>query len=139
LNFSCPLLSRPVHVILPQRLPVTPQRTFGTAQKHCSFLRAREEALVRAGSYDLKLIPGRSPPSRAGKQKKSGACVWVGFWRTLAWLEPISKSPEEDNKAGELDKTQEVLCVVLPADEDPTLPLNPSKEALNEPSSHEST
>jgi len=54
-------------------------------------------------------------------------------------LEPISKSPEEDNEAGELDKTQEVLCVVLPADEDPTLPLNPSKEALNEPSSHETT
>jgi hypothetical protein len=52
-------------------------------------------------------------------------------------LEPISKSPEEDNEAGELDKTQEVLCVVLPADKDPTLPLNPSKEALNEPSSHE--
>jgi len=36
-------------------------------------------------------------------------------------LEPIPKSPEEDNKAGELDKAQEILCVVLPADEDPTL------------------
>jgi hypothetical protein len=54
-------------------------------------------------------------------------------------LEPISKSPEEDNEAGELDKAQEVLCVILPANEDPTLPLNPSKEALNEPSPHEAT
>jgi hypothetical protein len=51
-------------------------------------------------------------------------------------LEPISKSPEEGNEAGELDKVQEVLSVILPADEDPTLPLNPSKEALNDPSSH---
>ena len=35
-------------------------------------------------------------------------------------LEPISKSPEEDDEAGELDKTEEVLCVELPADEDAT-------------------
>ena len=54
-------------------------------------------------------------------------------------VEPISKSPEEDNQAGELDKAQEVLCVILPTDEDPALPLNPSKEALNEPSPHEAT
>jgi hypothetical protein len=54
-------------------------------------------------------------------------------------LEPISKSPEEDNEASELDKAQEVLCVILPAAEDPTLPLNPSKEAFNEPSPHESS
>ena len=32
-------------------------------------------------------------------------------------LEPISKSPEEGNEAGELDKAHEVLCVVLPTDE----------------------
>ena len=30
-------------------------------------------------------------------------------------LEPISKSSEEDNEAGELDKAEEVLSVVLPA------------------------
>ena len=54
-------------------------------------------------------------------------------------LEPISKSPEEDNEAGELNKAQEVLRMVFPADEDATLPLKPSKEALNEPSSHEAT
>jgi len=50
-------------------------------------------------------------------------------WR----LEPISKSPEEDNEAGELSKAQEILGVVLPADEDSALPLHPGEEALNEP------
>ena len=29
-------------------------------------------------------------------------------------VEPISKSPEEDKEAGELNKAQEVLGVVLP-------------------------
>jgi hypothetical protein len=51
-------------------------------------------------------------------------------------LEPISKSPEEDNEAGELNKAQEVLGVVLPANEDPALPLKPGEEALDEPASH---
>ena len=51
-------------------------------------------------------------------------------------LEPISKSSEEDNEAGELDKTEEVLGVILPADENAALPLDPSEEALDEPASH---
>jgi len=33
-------------------------------------------------------------------------------------LEPVSKSLEEDNEAGELNKAQEILGIVLPADED---------------------
>src|SRR6266511_3557305 len=45
------------------------------------------------------------------------------FWSGC--LEPISKSPEEDNEAGELNKAEEVLGVVLPADEDSALPLDP--------------
>jgi len=49
-------------------------------------------------------------------------------------LEPISKSSEEDNEAGELYKAEEVLSVVLPADEDATLPLYPGEEPLDEPS-----
>src|SRR4029077_6172386 len=49
-------------------------------------------------------------------------------------LEPISKSSEEDHEAGELYKAEEVLGVVLPADEDATLPLYPSEEPLDEPS-----
>ena len=48
-------------------------------------------------------------------------------------VEPISKSSEEDNEAGELDKAEEVLSVVLPADEYATLPLYPGEEALDEP------
>ena len=55
---------------------------------------------------------------------------------TPAKLEPISKSSEEDNEAGELDKAEEVLGVILPADEDAALPLDPSEEALDEPASH---
>jgi len=52
------------------------------------------------------------------------------------WLEPISKSFEEDNEAGELNKAQEILGRVLPADEDSVLPLHPAEEALNEPAAH---
>ena len=54
----------------------------------------------------------------------------------LITLEPISKSPEEDNEASERYETEEVLGVVFPTDEDAALPLNPSKEALHEPASH---
>jgi hypothetical protein len=48
-------------------------------------------------------------------------------------LEPISKLPEQDDKAGELDETEEVLGMILPTDEDATLPLYPSEEALDQP------
>ena len=51
-------------------------------------------------------------------------------------IEPISKSSEEDNEAGELNKAQKVLGVVFPAHKDAALPLNPRKEALDEPASH---
>ena len=54
----------------------------------------------------------------------------------LGQLEPISKSPEEDDEASELYEAEEVLGVVFPTDEDAALPLNPSKEALHEPASH---
>jgi hypothetical protein len=47
--------------------------------------------------------------------------------KTPLRLEPISKSPEEDNEAGELNKAQE---------KDSALPLDPSEEALNEPAAH---
>jgi hypothetical protein len=51
-------------------------------------------------------------------------------------LEPISKSFEEDNEAGKLDKAEEIVGMVLPANEDLALPLSPSEEALDEPASH---
>ncbi len=47
----------------------------------------------------------------------------------------VSKSPEEDNEAGELHKAQEVLSVVFPTNKDTALPLDPGKEALDEPTS----
>jgi hypothetical protein len=51
-------------------------------------------------------------------------------------LEPISKLPEEDNEAGELNKAEEVLSVELPADEYAALPLYPGEETLDELASH---
>jgi hypothetical protein len=51
-------------------------------------------------------------------------------------LELISKSFEEDDEAGKLDKAEEIVGVVLPANEDPALPLNSGEEALDEPASH---
>ena len=46
-------------------------------------------------------------------------------------VEAISKSFEEDNEAGELDKSEEVRRMILPADENAALPLDPGKEALD--------
>ena len=54
---------------------------------------------------------------------------------TDMYLEPISKSSEEDDKASKLHETEEVVGVILPADEDAALPLYPSKEPLDEPAS----
>ena len=51
-------------------------------------------------------------------------------------VEPVSKSSEEENKAGELDESKEVLGVVFPADENAALPLDPRKEAFDEPAAH---
>ncbi len=59
-----------------------------------------------------------------------GFCLWL--WSNAhEELEPISKSSEEDNEAGELDEAEEVLGMILPADEDAALPLDPRKEAFD--------
>ncbi len=58
-----------------------------------------------------------------------------GYIRSIC-LEPISKSPEEHDEGGELDKPEKVLGVVLPADQDTALPLYPCEEAFDEPPSH---
>ena len=71
----------------------------------------------------------------AGPNQTSADFIMPGC-RDAASLEPISKSSEEDNEAGELDKTEDVLGVILPADEDAALPLDPSEEALDEPAPH---
>ena len=53
--------------------------------------------------------------------------------RTNKLLEPISKLPEQDNEASELNESEEVLGVVFPTDEETALPLDPGEEALDEP------
>src|SRR5215510_3362047 len=63
-----------------------------------------------------------------------GATGWLMV--SGARLEPISKPFEEDHETCKLDKAEEIVGVVLPANEDPALPLNPGEEALNEPASH---
>src|SRR6516165_12579511 len=52
-----------------------------------------------------------------------------------AELEPISKSPEEDDEASELDKAEEVLGVIPPAHKYAALPLDPGEEAFYQPPS----
>ena len=48
------------------------------------------------------------------------------------WLEPISKSSEEDDEASELHEAKEVLGIELPAHEKAALPLNPGEEPLDQ-------
>ena len=61
--------------------------------------------------------------------------AWGRDETEVADLEPISKLPEEHGDAGQLHKAQEIGGVVLPADEQPPLPLQPGKEALDKPAS----
>src|SRR6476661_9609156 len=67
------------------------------------------------------------------------AAVRVRYPRTADSLEPISKSSEQDNEAGELDEAEEVLWIKLPTHEDSALPLDPCEEALDEPTPQEAT
>lgn len=48
-------------------------------------------------------------------------------------LEPISKLPEQDEQARELNEAEEVLRIKLPADEETPAPLNPGEEAFDQP------
>ena len=50
-----------------------------------------------------------------------------------AFLEPISKSFEEDDEAGELHEAEEVLRIKLPTDKNATLPLDPGEEPFDQP------
>ena len=53
--------------------------------------------------------------------------------RLLRCHEPISKSFEEDDEAGELYEAKEVLWIKLPADKNAALPLNPGEEPFDQP------
>src|SRR5215831_17306515 len=77
--------------------------------------RARETPCDRGGDSAAAMQPRDLPHHSSGVQQLHPA---------RDWLEPISKSPEEDNEAGELYEAEEVLGVVFPTDEDAALPLN---------------
>jgi len=51
-------------------------------------------------------------------------------------LEPISKSPEEDKEAGELNKAQEVWAWYSQRTRIRRCHLDPGEEALNDPAAH---
>ena len=88
-------------------------------------------AAVKTVARSVRISDALSAPQRRfGALKVPTAAQAVTFRHSL---EPISKSSEEDNEACELDKAEEVLSVVLPADEYATLPLYPGEEALDEP------
>ena len=90
--------------------------------------------------HKLTLAERRFPPpwsvgTYVGGSVLNSVVSRITFFSMLL-LEPISKSFEEDHEAGELDEAEEVLAVVLPADEDAALPLDPGEEAFDEPTSH---
>ena len=68
-----------------------------------------------------------------GRERRTLPACFLLRCRLAEFLEPISKSFEEDHEAGELDEAEEVLAVVLPADEDAALPLDPGEEAFDDP------
>src|SRR5262249_28725069 len=82
-----------------------------------------------------KALPPCSPRTTCHRPADDQS-AFIAPRRRLVRLEPISKSFEEDNEAGKLDKAEEIVGVVLPTNEDPALPLNPGEEALDEPASH---
>src|SRR6516162_1324367 len=95
-------------------------------------LRARNAATF---SHALA-ISSKRPLKLRAQSKGQNVSLSFSHSPTGGRLEPISKSFEEDHEAGELDEAEEVLAVVLPADEDAALPLDPGEEAFDEPTSH---
>ena len=96
------------------------QRILGGAAAHAAVL----AFLIRYGNPQL------GEPLEWAIKRCAEATAWKEHCNELL-LEPISKSPEEDNEAGELDEAEKVVGVVFPADEDATLPLYPGEEALS--------
>jgi DNA-binding helix-hairpin-helix protein with protein kinase domain len=92
-----------------------------------AFLAARESKSAEAAKKAV---------SQTAAAWKNVETQWNRVKENREFLEPISKSFEEDDEARKLDKAEEIVGVVLPANEDPALPLNPGEEALDEPASH---
>ena len=123
-----------------------PEDEFLTAQERQQLLQGKPSSNTAAANSpsEISAKAAHLAPNEAATQCQSsdtetrliGCTAIIDAKAPGCYLEPISKSSEEDNEAGELDKAEEVLSVVLPADEDATLPLYPGEEALDEPASH---
>src|SRR5882757_3341216 len=62
------------------------------------------------------------------------APTWFGYLQTPKnVLEPISKLLKQNAQGCKLHETEKVGRVVFPSNQEPTLPLNPRKEALDDP------
>jgi hypothetical protein len=113
------------------------------------------EKRARHGLYVPNRMYGRSrsasgfvEPTAHGRDavplwlRASGAIILIVFTSSNDPVEielvtrTISKLFEENNEAGKLDKAEEIVGVVFPANEDPALPLNPGEEALDESTAH---
>ena len=79
--------------------------------------------------YELMRYWDEDRPEWSAEQRDFAA-VWR---RQPKWVGPISKSSEQDNEAGELDESEEVLWMKLPTHKDAALPLDPCEEPLDEP------
>src|SRR5215471_15853714 len=118
-----------IHGDHPPNGPDTPRRHFINISSNCFLVvqtlwAERIQSTTDAGSLNT-----------FGRNEIEVAPISSALLR-IACLEPISKSFEEDDEAGKLDKAEEIVGVVLPTNEDPALPLNPGEEALDEPASH---
>src|SRR3954449_6904861 len=104
-----------------------PSNSLVLAEPQCSRMR---ELLEACGLY-FHMIENRFSvpiPKFATARRTPGSEL-----RDRRTLEPISKSPEEDEEASELDEAEEVLRIELPAHQQASAPLNPGEEAFYHP------
>src|SRR4029077_16819810 len=89
---------------------------------------------ARAGVTNIHALTRKASPVRADVLMTGmmvpplSICALIAARRDalpVGRLEPISKSFEEHNEAGKLDKAEEIVGVVPPTNEDPALPLKP--------------